>query len=208
MSGGFYRVRGKRCLDIALLMIGLPLWLPVMLVVAVAVRLKMGRPVVFRQSRPGLRGEPFELLKFRTMTSGVDADGVPLPDRERLTPFGERLRRWSLDELPGLLNVFRGEMSLVGPRPLLTEYLDRYSPEQARRHEVKPGITGWAQVNGRNALTWEEKFELDVWYVDNMNLWLDLKILAMTVLKVLTGEGISQAGQATMKKFKGTGVEE
>jgi len=204
--GGFYRRVGKRVLDLAAVVGLAPLWLPLAALVALAVRLALGRPLLFRQLRPGLGGRPFTLLKFRTMTEARDEDGRLLPDDQRLRRFGSFLRRTSLDELPELFNVLRGEMSLVGPRPLLMEYLDRYTPQQARRHEVKPGITGWAQVNGRNALTWEEKFELDVWYVDHMSSWLDVKILAMTVWKVLTGEGVSQPGHATMPQFLGTGV--
>lgn len=168
------------------------------------VRRKLGSPVFFRQTRPGYGGQPFEMIKFRTMTDARGADGQLLPDGERLTPFGRFLRSSSLDELPELWNVFRGDMSLVGPRPLLMEYLPLYSTKQARRHEVLPGITGWAQVNGRNALGWEEKFELDVWYVDNQSLWLDLRILWLTVKKVVVREGISAAGEATMPRFNGS----
>ena len=169
------------------------------------IRCKLGTPVLFRQQRPGLGGRPFWLLKFRTMTEARDAAGNLLPDAQRLTGFGRFLRATSLDELPELLNVLKGDMSLVGPRPLLMQYLDRYTPEQARRHEVRPGITGWAQVNGRNAITWEEKFKLDVWYVDNWSLWLDIKIIFMTVWKIFKREGISQPGQATMEEFRGIG---
>ncbi|WP_395348669.1 sugar transferase [Variovorax sp. UC122_21] len=168
------------------------------------VRRKLGSPVFFRQTRPGQSGQPFEMIKFRTMTDARGADGQLLPDGERLTPFGRFLRSSSLDELPELWNVLRGDMSLVGPRPLLMEYLPLYSTKQARRHEVRPGITGWAQVNGRNALGWEEKFELDVWYVDNQSLWLDLRILWLTVKKVIVREGISAAGEATMPRFNGS----
>ena len=168
---------------------------------ALLVRINLGTPVLFRQERPGLYGKPFSLYKFRTMTNARGSNGDLLPDAERLTRFGLFLRRTSLDELPELFNVLKGDMSLVGPRPLLMQYLARYSPEQARRHEVKPGITGWAQVNGRNAITWEEKFNLDVWYVDNQSFWLDLKILGMTVWKLLKREGISQPGCATMEEF-------
>ena len=170
---------------------------------ALLVRLKLGSPIFFRQQRPGLRGKPFTMYKFRTMRDVVDARGQPLPDGERLTRLGRFLRSSSLDELPELFNVLRGDMSLVGPRPLLMEYLSRYSPEQARRHEVKPGITGWAQINGRNAISWEKKFKLDVWYVDNRSFWLDLKILLMTVQKVFRREGISAVGEATMPRFEG-----
>ncbi len=168
---------------------------------AMLVRINLGTPVLFRQERPGLYGKPFSLYKFRTMTNARGSNGDLLPDAERLTRFGLFLRCTSLDELPELFNVLKGDMSLVGPRPLLMQYLARYSPEQARRHEVKPGITGWAQVNGRNAITWEEKFNLDVWYVDNQSFWLDLKILGMTVWKLLKREGISQPGCATMEEF-------
>jgi lipopolysaccharide/colanic/teichoic acid biosynthesis glycosyltransferase len=160
--------------------------------------------VLFTQTRPGLHGKPFCMLKFRSMTSASDANGNLLPDEQRLTPFGQRLRSTSLDELPGLCAVLKGDMSLVGPRPLLMEYLPLYSPEQARRHEVRPGITGWAQVNGRNAISWEEKFALDVWYVENQSLWLDIKILLLTVKKVFVREGISAAGEATISKFTGS----
>ncbi|MDJ0940755.1 MAG: sugar transferase [Woeseiaceae bacterium] len=193
----------KRALDIlasaaALLVLG-----PIMIVLAVLILLTDGRPVLFRQQRPGLDGEPFTILKFRTMSIAKDADGVDLPDANRLTGVGKVLRATSLDELPELINVLRGDMSLVGPRPLLMEYLPRYSPEQARRHEVRPGVTGWAQVNGRNSISWDEKFELDVWYVDNHSLWLDIRILWQTFVKVLKREGISHPGDSTMPKFKG-----
>ena len=192
----------KRLLDLFLTIPGLIFLLPVLMVTAFLVRVKLGRPVLFKQLRPGLHGKPFTILKFRTMTDERDIHGQLLPDAQRLTRFGKFLRKASLDELPELINVLRGDMSLVGPRPLLMQYLDRYTPEQARRHEVKPGITGWAQVNGRNAITWEEKFKLDVWYVDNWSLWLDIKIIAMTIWKILKREGISQPGQATMEEFK------
>lgn len=168
------------------------------------VRKKLGSPVLFRQTRPGLHGKPFQMIKFRTMRDAIGPDGQPLPDSERMTHFGSFLRSASLDELPELWNVLKGDMSLVGPRPLLIEYLPLYSPEQARRHEVRPGVTGWAQINGRNALNWEEKFRLDVWYVDNQSFWLDLKILALTVKKVFVREGISAAGEATMTRFTGS----
>lgn len=167
------------------------------------IRRKLGSPVFFRQIRPGMHGKPFQMVKFRTMTDSHDLDGELLPDVDRLTQFGRFLRATSLDELPELWNVIKGDMSLVGPRPLLVEYLPLYSPHQARRHEVRPGITGWAQVNGRNALSWEEKFKLDVWYVEQHSLWLDIKILWLTVKKVLVREGISAAGEATMSKFTG-----
>ena len=185
---------------VALLLLCLPL-----LALTLLVRRKLGRPAFFRQVRPGLHGKPFEMVKFRSMTDARGPDGALLPDADRLTPFGCFLRASSLDELPGLWNVLKGDMSLVGPRPLLVEYLPLYSPEQARRHEVRPGITGWAQVNGRNALGWEEKFALDVWYVDHRSLWLDLKILWLTVKKVLVRDGINAAGEATMARFTGSG---
>jgi lipopolysaccharide/colanic/teichoic acid biosynthesis glycosyltransferase len=194
----------KRLFDIvvsacALLVLALPL-----LVVVWMVRRKLGSPVFFIQVRPGMHGKPFKMVKFRSMTSERGPDGELLPDAVRLTPFGRFLRATSLDELPELWNVLKGDMSLVGPRPLLMEYLPLYSPEQARRHEVRPGITGWAQVNGRNAIGWEDKFKLDVWYVDRRSLWLDIKILWLTVKKVLVREGISAAGEATMPAFTGT----
>lgn len=173
-------------------------------ITALLIRLKIGSPVMFKQKRPGLRGEPFHVYKFRTMTNERDQDGELLPDEVRLTAFGKLVRKLSLDELPQLWNVFKGDMSFVGPRPLLMEYLPLYNEHQARRHEVRPGITGWAQVNGRNAISWEEKFDYDVWYVDNQSFWLDIKILFMTVLKVFKSEGINQTGQATMTKFTGT----
>jgi len=195
--------RLKRGMDIVGAATGLLLCAPILAVIALLVRLKLGSTVLFRQQRPGLHGKPFTLYKFRTMTNARDADGNLLPDAERLTNFGRFLRRTSLDELPELINVLKGDMSLVGPRPLLIQYLQRYTPEQARRHETRPGITGWAQINGRNALSWEEKFHLDVWYVDNVSLWLDLKILFLTVWKVLRREGISQTGHATMEEFLG-----
>lgn len=200
---GFYRKFGKRILDVAIAAIALVLLSPVILVVALAIWLVMGRPVVFRQLRPGLHGKPFVMYKFRTMTEEHDKAGNLLPDEKRLTRLGRFLRRSSLDELPEFWNVLKGDMSLVGPRPLLMEYLDRYTPEQFRRHEVKPGITGWAQVNGRNAISWEEKFKLDVWYVDHMNFWLDLKILFLTFWNVIRRQGISAPGHATMPEFEG-----
>lgn len=200
---GVYRRYGKRALDLALTIPALILLAPVMALVAFAVRLTMGPPVLFRQQRPGLEGRPFTLLKFRTMTDARDERGQLLPEARRLTRPGRFLRATSLDELPELWNVVKGDMSLVGPRPLLMQYLGRYSPHQMRRHDVLPGITGWAQVNGRNALTWEDRFELDVWYVDHVSLALDLRILLMTVWKVLTREGISEPGKATMTEFMG-----
>jgi lipopolysaccharide/colanic/teichoic acid biosynthesis glycosyltransferase len=196
----------KRLFDLFGFLSALLLLSPVFLLTAWQVRRRIGVPVLFRQIRPGLAGRPFELLKFRTMTDERGPDGQLLPDKDRLTPFGRWLRASSLDELPELWNVLKGEMSLVGPRPLLVEYLPRYTPEQARRHEVRPGITGWAQVNGRNAISWEEKFKLDVWYVDNQSLWLDLKILWLTIKKVLVRDGISAQGDATMPKFTGSGI--
>jgi lipopolysaccharide/colanic/teichoic acid biosynthesis glycosyltransferase len=193
----------KRLFDIIISICGLfGLTVP-LLALAWLVRRKLGTPVLFTQVRPGLHGKPFLMVKFRTMTDIRDASGALLPDAQRLTPFGCFLRSSSLDELPELWNVLRGEMSLVGPRPLLMEYLPLYSPEQARRHEVRPGITGWAQVNGRNAISWDDKFALDVWYVDHRSLWLDVRILWMTVRKVLVRDGISAAGEATMQKFEG-----
>jgi sugar transferase EpsL len=193
----------KRLIDISMALATLIVFSPVLLVVALAVRIRHGSPVLFRQTRPGLNGEPFEILKFRTMTDARDICGDLLPDAQRLTALGKFLRRTSLDELPELLNVLKGDMSLVGPRPLRMRYLERYTPRQARRHEVKPGITGWAQVNGRNGLPWEDRFEMDVWYVDHWSLWLDLKIIFLTVWKVLKQDGISQEGHVTMTEFKG-----
>ncbi len=194
----------KRAFDFIVALVALALLSPLLLVFTVLVRIKLGSPVFFRQQRPGFQSKLFYVLKFRTMTDERDADGRLLPDEARLTPFGKFLRQASIDELPQLLNVLRGELSLVGPRPLLTQYLGRYSAEQARRHDVKPGITGWAQVNGRNAITWEDKFKLDVWYVDNHSFWLDLKILWMTVQKVFVREGINHPGKATMEEFMGS----
>ena len=193
----------KRACDIVASAVGLAVLSPLLLVVALLVRLKLGAPVLFRQERPGVGGRPFQMFKFRTMTGARDSSGALLPDGERLTAFGHFLRSTSLDELPELINVLKGEMSVVGPRPLLMQYLSRYTPEQMRRHEVRPGITGWAQINGRNGLSWEQKFTLDVWYVDNRSLRLDLKIIALTVWKILKREGISQPGQATMEEFLG-----
>jgi len=196
----------KRALDLAGALFGLLLFGLPMLAIALAVRLSDGGPALFRQRRPGLGGRSFTILKFRTMRQASGADGRPLADARRLTALGRLLRRWSLDELPELINVLGGQMSLVGPRPLLVEYLGRYSPEQARRHEVRPGITGWAQVNGRNAQSWEQRFRLDVWYVDNHSLWLDVKILLLTVGRVLAGRGVSAEGHATMPEFTGSEV--
>ncbi len=194
----------KRVMDVTIaLLLLLALSLP-MLIVAVVVRWRMGTPVLFRQTRPGRNREPFELMKFRTMNDATDSQGSLLPDEARLTPTGRWLRRLSLDELPQLFNVLRGDMSLVGPRPLLMEYLPLYTPEQARRHAVRPGITGWAQVNGRNAVSWEERFRLDVWYVDHQSCWLDLGILWLTLLRALRADGINEPGAATMSKFTGS----
>jgi lipopolysaccharide/colanic/teichoic acid biosynthesis glycosyltransferase len=195
----------KRGLDIGLAAMALVLAAPVLLLVAIAVRVNLGGPVLFRQQRPGLHGRPFTMVKFRTMRDALGRDGRPLPDADRLTPFGTLLRSTSLDELPELWNVVRGDMSLVGPRPLLMEYLDRYTPEQARRHEVRPGVTGWAQVNGRNAVSWEERFRLDVWYVEHRSLRLDLRILLRTLALVLRRTGVSAQGDATMPVFQGNG---
>jgi lipopolysaccharide/colanic/teichoic acid biosynthesis glycosyltransferase len=194
----------KRIFDLVVVLLAAPFWVPVVLVMAILVRMKLGRPIFFRQYRPGLNNRIFELVKFRTMLNATDVSGRPLPDAERLTPFGRLLRASSLDELPELLNVLRGEMSLVGPRPLLIDYLPRYSTRQARRHEVPPGLTGLAQINGRNALTWEQKFEWDVVYVETRSLWLDIRILLVTVVKVLRRDGISAQGDATMPEFKPT----
>lgn len=193
----------KYALDIFGAAVGLIIFSPVFIVLALLIRREMGSPVLFRQMRPGLHGKPFQMVKFRTMRDAIDADGDPLPDAERLTRLGRFLRSSSLDELPELWNVLKGEMSLVGPRPLLMEYLPIYSPAQARRHEVRPGVTGWAQVNGRNAISWSEKFALDVWYVENRSLRLDLKIIWLTIRKVIKRDGISASGEATMPKFTG-----
>lgn len=195
---------GKRALDIAVVALTLPATLPALLAVATVTRALIGSPVLFRQQRPGLNGQPFTLLKFRTMGNGTNHAGEPLPDAERLARFGRLLRSLSLDELPQIWNVLRGEMSLVGPRPLLMSYLGRYSPRQARRHEIRPGITGWAQVNGRNELSWEDKFDHDVWYVDHVSFPLDVKILIRTLWKAPYREGIAQPGLATMAEFQGT----
>jgi len=194
----------KSMSDRAAALLGFLLLMPLLLVVAVFVRLRLGSPVLFRQQRLGYRCKPLWLLKFRTMTNARDASGDLLPDAQRLTPFGCWLRSSSIDELPGLLNILRGEMSFIGPRPLLMQYLPLYSPEQARRHDVKPGFSGWAQINGRNAITWEEKFRLDVWYVDNQSFWVDLRIFVITIWKVLRREGISAVGEATMAPFTGS----
>lgn len=194
----------KRLFDIAAAVMGLILLAPVMAVVAYLIRKRLGSPVLFRQIRPGLGGKAFQMVKFRTMRDAVDANGNPLPDSERMTDFGRFLRSSSLDELPELWNVIKGEMSLVGPRPLLMEYIPLYDAVQLRRHEVRPGVTGWAQINGRNALSWDEKFELDVWYVNNQSFWLDIKIILLTIKKVLIKDGISAEGEVTMSKFTGS----
>ena len=194
----------KRVLDILGAAIGLIVSSPILLVISLMIRREIGTPVFFSQTRPGRNGKAFRMIKFRSMRDAVDEAGEPLPDSERITPLGQKLRSSSLDELPELWNVLKGEMSLVGPRPLLMEYVPLYTPEQARRMDVRPGITGWAQVNGRNAISWEEKFKLDVWYVENRTLWLDLKILWMTIIKVVKKDGISAEGEATMTKFTGT----
>src|SRR5215217_1251385 len=195
--------RAKRLMDIGISIAALTVLSPVLLVVWLAVRREMGSPALFRQVRPGLKGRPFEMVKFRTMRDSTAPDGSLLPDADRLTPFGRWLRASSLDELPELWNVLRGEMSLVGPRPLLMEYLPLYSAEQARRHDVRPGITGWAQVNGRNAVSWARKFELDLWYVERHNLWLDVKIIFLTLDRILKRDGISSAGSETADRFEG-----
>ncbi|WP_459501918.1 sugar transferase [Bacillus sp. C1] len=194
----------KRAFDVLTAGLALMLLSFVILIVALLVRIKLGSPIIFKQQRPGLHGKSFYVYKFRTMTDAKDKEGNFLPDDVRLTSFGKLLRKLSLDELPQLINVVKGDISLVGPRPLLIEYLPLYTPEQARRHEVRPGITGWAQVNGRNAISWEAKFKLDVWYVDNQSFWLDIKILFLTVAKVFKSEGISQQGHVTMQKFTGS----
>ena len=190
--------------DIVVSFFSLVIFSPLIYIVSRKIAKNLGKPVLFRQKRPGLHGIIFEMSKFRSMRDATDESGNPLPDSDRLTSFGEKLRASSLDELPGLWNVLKGEMSLVGPRPLLVEYLPLYSKEQAKRHNVRPGITGWAQVNGRNAISWEQKFKLDVWYVENQSFWLDIKILFLTVKKVIVKDGISADGEATMSKFEGT----
>ena len=194
----------KRLLDIIIASIALILLSPLYAFVAYKVKKNLGSPVIFRQVRPGLHGKPFEMIKFRTMKDALDTDGNPLPDSERLTPFGKMLRATSLDEMPELWNVIKGDMSIVGPRPLLMEYLPLYNQEQAKRHNVRPGITGYAQVNGRNAISWEKKFELDTWYVENQSLWLDFKIMLKTIKKVIAKDDISAEGEVTMSKFTGT----
>ncbi len=194
----------KRCIDFSFSLLGLVILSPLLLIIVVATRLCIGSPVLFEQSRPGLHARPFKMNKFRTMTNDCDAEGNLLDDEQRLLRFGRFMRSSSLDELPELINVLKGDMSLVGPRPLLMEYLPLYSTEQAQRHEVRPGITGWAQINGRNAISWDEKFKYDIWYVNNHTVWFDLKIIFLTLTKVFKREGISQDGQATMEKFQGS----
>jgi lipopolysaccharide/colanic/teichoic acid biosynthesis glycosyltransferase len=194
----------KRGMDIVVSLVAFPVFLPLMAVLTVLVRMRLGTPVFFTQLRPGLHGKPFRMVKFRSMTDARDAAGKLLPDSERLTAFGHFLRASSLDELPELWNVLKGDMSLVGPRPLLMEYLPLYDATQSRRHEVRPGITGWAQVNGRNALSWEEKFKMDVWYIDHQSLWLDMKILILTIKKVFVREGVNAPGHATAERFTGS----
>ena len=198
-----YKDSIKRFFDLAIAVLSVIILSPFLVLIGILVRIKIGSPVLFRQVRPGLRGRSFIIYKFRPMTDKRDKNGNLLPDGDRLTRLGRFLRKTSLDELPELFNVIKGDMSIVGPRPLLMQYLERYTPEQARRHDVNPGITGWAQINGRNAISWEDKFKLDVWYVDNWSFWLDVKIIAMTIWKVLKREGISQPGQATADEFKG-----
>ncbi|MGV3265907.1 sugar transferase [Cytobacillus pseudoceanisediminis] len=193
----------KRLFDFSCSLIGLIILSPLLLLAALLILMKLGSPVLFRQMRPGLYGRPFFVYKFRTMTDERDENGNLLPDEERITPLGQMLRKFSIDELPQLFNVVKGDLSLVGPRPLLMEYLELYSPEQERRHEVRPGITGWAQVNGRNTISWEEKFKLDVWYVNHQSFFLDIKIIFLTVYKVFKREGISQQGHVTIEKFSG-----
>lgn len=198
----------KRLLDIIIASTALILLSPLYFYVANKVKKNLGSPVLFRQVRPGLHGKPFEMIKFRTMKDATDAQGNPLPDSERLTPFGKMLRATSLDEMPELWNVIKGDMSIVGPRPLLMEYLPLYNKDQAKRHDVRPGMTGHAQVNGRNAISWEEKFKLDTWYVENQSIWLDFKIMLKTVKKVIAKDDINEAGEATMSKFTGTNIKE
>jgi len=193
----------KRLIDVILSTIIIVIFSPLILMVSMLIWFSDGRPIFFSHERPGLDGKPFKLIKFRSMRTSRGVDGTLLPDGERMTPIGKFIRKTSIDELPELVNVLRGDMSLVGPRPLLMQYLPRYSADQFRRHEVLPGVTGWAQVNGRNAISWEEKFKLDLWYIDHWSIWLDFKILFMTILKVISGEGISQPGSATMDEFMG-----
>lgn len=202
-DGRDHRFFMKRIFDFLAALVALGILAPVILIMAALIKLKLGSPIFFRQTRPGKDGKPFSMVKFRTMLDATDKHGTPLPDDRRMTRFGSFLRSTSLDELPELWNVLKGDMSLVGPRPLLMEYLPLYSQEQFRRHEVRPGVTGWAQINGRNAISWEDKFKLDVWYVDNQSFWLDLKILFLTVRSVCVREGISGEGEVTMSKFTG-----
>lgn len=202
-----YRRFGKRLLDLVLVIPSLVVFAPIIALVAVAARVALGRGVFYRQVRPGMDGKPFTLCKFRTMIEAYDEHGQPLADGERLTPFGQWLRKFSLDELPQLWNVLRGDMSLVGPRPLLVRYLPRYTPEQFRRHEVRPGLTGWTQINGRNTLSWEQKFQFDVWYIDHLSFWLDIKIIARTFWLVAKRANVNAEGHATMPEFMGTAAE-
>ncbi|MCL4294658.1 MAG: sugar transferase [Anaerolineae bacterium] len=202
-----YQNSGKRLIDLVLVILAILLLWPVLALIALLIYLDLGGPILFCQLRPGLNGQPFALYKFRTMKAARDSQGNLLPDGQRLTAFGRFLRSTSLDELPELFNILKGDMSLVGPRPLLIEYLEQYTPQQQRRHEVKPGLTGWAQVNGRNAITWERRFRLDVWYVDNVSLRLDLQIILLTIEKILTRAGISQPGHDTIEKFQGYSVD-
>ena len=193
----------KRSLDILGSTVGILFLSPILVLLSFIIRLFLGKPIIFKQNRPGFKGEIFSFYKFRTMTDKHNSNGLLLPDKDRITPLGNFLRKTSLDELPSLFNVLKGDISLVGPRPLLVEYLELYSPEQARRHDVKPGITGWAQVNGRNAISWEKKFELDLWYVNNYSFWVDIKILLFTIVKVIKREGVNQSNEITMEKFNG-----
>ena len=193
----------RRLIDILLSTLIVVVTLPILIIITILIRINLGTPVIFKQNRPGLKGKIFTFYKFRTMTDKRDSNGILLPDKDRITPLGYFLRKTSLDELPSLFNVFKGDMSIIGPRPLLVEYLELYSPKQARRHEVKPGITGWAQVNGRNAISWNKKFELDLWYVKNHSFIVDLKIIMLTVFKVIKRDGISHSGHVSMEKFRG-----
>ncbi|MBE3671375.1 sugar transferase [Vibrio navarrensis] len=197
----------KRASDFILALLACAFFLPIIIIVAILIRIKLGSPILFHQERPGLHGKVFKMYKFRTMTDAKDLHGHLLPNEQRMTKFGNALRATSLDELPGLFNVIKGDMSLVGPRPLLVEYLPLYTEEQARRHEVRPGITGWAQVNGRNAISWEEKFKFDVWYVDNQSFWLDIKVLLLTIKKVIVKDGINNSDNVTMPRFKGSSLD-
>lgn len=203
-----YRRLGKRCFDLALSGVALLILAPILVAIALVVRLRLGTPVFFRQQRPGQYGQPFTLIKFRTMTNARDAEDHLLPDAQRLPPLGRFLRSTSLDELPELWNVLTGDMSLVGPRPLLMRYLERYTPEQARRHDVRPGITGWAQINGRNTLSWTEKFDLDIWYIDNLSLSLDLKIIMLTAVRIIQRSGINASDHVTMPEFTGASIQD